>query len=257
MTRRASDSSRRVRHLVRSIAAAHKIHPNKTIVLKGVDNDLFWNGVYDRPQLALGWTGLYVTNDTQQVLIGSFDRNDIADRLLPDAVTLEAIRKGSAVVYDASEGRLRNITTTYGRVLALDPNLPLPSLIDAGNPLYSKFLKEGWYPPSKGRAWTERSATVELRGPSAARGKLLLRAVLSPRHTQDGPITVSASVDGSLLGSRPIALGQTSCDLSFDLPDTLVGQHAMRVTIMVDRTVVSPPDTRAVGLLFGTIEVTP
>jgi hypothetical protein len=213
--------------------------------------------VYDRPHLALGWTGLYVTADTRDSLTGYLDKNDIADRFLPEIITQEGIRSGSAVVYDASQGRLRNITDTYQRLLSLESALPLPNVVNVGSPLYSKYLKDGWYAPANGYAWMQRNASVELRGPSKAGGKLGLHGFVTPRHTADGPLLIGASINGKNLGSKPLDAGQTECNLTFDIPEEFVGMPSMIVTVSVDRTIIVPPDTRALGVLFGTIDVTP
>lgn len=257
MTRMNADYSRRVRTLVRGLAAAHKLHPTKVIVLKGLDDSLFWRGVYDRPHLALGWTGLYVTADTRNSLTGYLDKSDIADRFLPEIITQEGIRSGSVVVYDASQGRLRNVTDTYGRLLSLESGLPRPNVVNVGSPLYSKYLKDGWYAPANGYAWMQKNATVVLRGPASSGGKLGLHGFVTPRHTSDGPLIITASINGKSLGSKPLGAGQTECNLTFDIPDEFVGLPSIEVTVSVDRTIVVPPDTRSLGVLFGIIDVAP
>ena len=39
----------RVRTLVEGVAGIHERYPSKSILLEGVDTELFWNGVLDRP----------------------------------------------------------------------------------------------------------------------------------------------------------------------------------------------------------------
>ena len=165
LSRRVSLQSREVRHMVRGIAAAHRKHPNQIIVLTGVDNDLFWFGLYDKPEVALGWRGLYVTSETEQKLIPSPEMGSIADRFLADSSTLEAIHRGQAEVYDISQTPVKNITVMYERALASNHNLELPRWIDVGSSLFSRFLKDGWFPPADGARWTAKQASVQLRGP--------------------------------------------------------------------------------------------
>lgn len=257
MTRMWSQQSRRVRHLVRGIAGAHKLHPNKIIVLKGVDNDLFWTGVYDRPQLALGWTGLYITGDTERNIVNFPGRSRISDRFLPDAVLFEALQNGTAVVYDVSQPRLRNVTTTYNSMLSHNANPALPHAIDAGVPLFAQYRIDGWFVPSHGYCWTGKRATVRLRGPVAPGGQLALTGLVSHLHTKDGPLSVTATVNGKSLGAQTIQAGNNNFHLIYNLPDSLVGERAVEIAVEVDRTVSAPPDTRQVGLLFGTFEITP
>ena len=256
MTRVYSNKSREARHLVRGVAAAHKLHPNNAIVLKGVNNDLFWTALHDRPQIALGWSGLYLSGDTEPNILPAADGKSIAERFLPEIVTLRAIQAGQAVVYDVTQPRLRNVTTIYEKVLALD-NLPLPHVVDAGVLMYTSYLKDGWYEQGPGYAWMAKRASVQMRGPSAPGGKLKLHALLTRLHTRTGPLTVSVSVDGKLIESRQIPDGMTDFVPTYNLPDDLVGKPSIQVTVEVDRTLIAPPDPRALGLLFGTFEVTP
>ena len=151
------------------MASAHKRYPDKTIILKGVDSDLFWNGLYDRPQRVLGWQRLYLTEDTQKALVRFPEMGSIGDRFLPDAVALEALRAKEAVVYDASQFPLRNVTSAYLRMLTFESQITYPHIIDAGIPSFAKFRTEGWFSPTQGGCWSGKRASVEMRGPVGPR----------------------------------------------------------------------------------------
>jgi hypothetical protein len=256
LSRRVSLQSRDVRHMVRGIAAAHRRHPNQILVLTGVDNDLFWFGLYDKPEVALGWRGLYVTSETEQKLIPAPEMGSIADRFLADSVTLEAIHRGQAEVYDISQTPVKNITKVYERALAADHNPELPRSIDVGSSLFTRYLKDGWFPPINGARWTAKQATVELRGPRA-HGTLTITGVVTPLHTGTAPYPVTALVDGRPIGTRDIPTGASRFSLTYDLPDNVVAKPSIAVTIEVNRTVNAPPDVRQLGLLMGTFEVAP
>jgi hypothetical protein len=256
LSRRVSLQSRDVRHMVRGIAAAHRKHPNQILVLTGVDNDLFWFGLYDKPEVALGWRGLYVTSETEKKLISAPEMGSIADRFLADRVTLEAIHRGQAEVYDISQTPVKNITKVYERALASDHNLELPRSIDVGSSLFTRYLKEGWFPPTNGARWTASQATVELRGPRA-HGTLTITGVVTPLHTGTAPYPVTALVNGRPVGIRDIPTGGSRFSLTYDLPDDVVAKPSIAVTIEVNRTVNAPPDLRQLGLLMGTFEVAP
>lgn len=257
LTKKWSQDSRRVRRLVRSLASAQELHPNKTIVLKGVDNDLFWTGVYDEPQRALGWRRVLLTADAQRTIVPFPEKGSIGDRFLPDAATLAAIAANEAVVYDAAQFPLRNITTTYGRMLSYDSQLSMPHVIDAGVTYFAKFRKEGWFEQSGGSCWAGKRATVEMRGPSGPKGQITYHAFLTPHHTSSGPLTVTVSVDGRVVGKSTAPVGVSDLNPTYDLPDDLIGKRSIEVSVEVDRTIVVPPDRRALGLLFGTFEVKP
>jgi len=257
LTRKWSYESRRVRQLVRGLASAHKRHPEKTIILKGVDSDLFWNGLYDRPQRVLGWQRLYLTEDTQKALVRFPEMGSIGDRFLPDAAALEALRTSEAVVYDASQFPLRNVTSTYLRMLTFESQLAYPHIIDAGIPSFATFRTEGWFSPTQGGCWSGKRASVEMRGPAGPDGKLTFQAYLTPQHTAAGPFTVDVRVDGRHIGTAEIKVGDTSLNPTYDLPREFAGKRSIHITVEVSRALVAPPDERALGLLFGTFEVMP
>jgi hypothetical protein len=257
LSRRTSLQSREVRHMVRGIAAAHRRHPNQILVLTGVDNDLFWFGLYDKPEVALGWRGLYVTGETEQKIIPAPEMGSVADRFLADSVTLEAIHRGEAEVYDVSQTPVKNITRMYERALALDRNPALPRSINVGSPLFTRFLKDGWFPSTDGARWTEKRATVELRGPARRHGTLTITGVVTPLHTGNRPYPVTALVDGRTIGKLDIPTGASRFSLTYDLPDELAGKPSILVALEVDRTVSAPPDLRQLGLLMGTLEIAP
>jgi hypothetical protein len=257
LSRRVSQQSREVRHLVRGIAAAHRKHPSQIIVLTGVDNDLFWHGLYDRPEVALGWRGLYVTSETEKKLIPSPEMGSIADRFLADSVTLDAIHRGQAEVYDISQTPVKNITKVYERAIASSHDLELPRSIDAGSSLFSRFLKDGWFPISDGARWTAKQATVQVRGPLRPHGTLTITGVVTPLHNASTSYPVTALIDGKAIGKRDIPAGASRFSLTYDIPDEFAGKPSVLVTIEVDRTVTAPPDVRELGLLMGTFEVAP
>jgi hypothetical protein len=257
LSRRVSLQSRDVRHMVRGIASAHKKHPNQILVLTGVDNDLFWFGLFDKPEVALGWRGLYVTGETEQKIIPAPEMGSVADRFLADSVTLEAIHRGQAEVYDVSQTPVKNVTKMYERALTADHNPQLPRSCNVASPLFARFLKDGWFPVSDGARWTAKQATVELRGPAHARGTLTITGVVTPLHTGNGPYPVSAWVDGRSIGKRDIPAGASRFSLTYDLPDDVAGKQSVAITVGVDRTVSAPPDERELGLLMGTFEITP
>ncbi len=257
LTRKWSYESRRVRHLVRGIASAHKRYPDKTIILKGVDSDLFWNGLYDRPQRVLGWQRLYLTEDTQKALVRFPEMGSIGDRFLPDAVALEALRAKEAVVYDASQFPLRNVSSAYLRMLTFESQITYPHIIDADIPSFAKFRTEGWFTPTQGGCWSGKRASVEMRGPAGPNGKLTFQAYLTPQHTAAGPFTVEVRIDGRRIGTAEVKTGDTSLNPTYDIPPEFARKPSMLVTVEVSRALVAPPDQRELGLLFGTFEVMP
>jgi hypothetical protein len=222
-------------------------------VLHGVDDDLFWYGLYDKPEVALGWRQLYMTAETQPML-SRVRTEDISDRFLPQSVTVEAIRNGKAALYDVSGEKLRNITVLYERLRGQSKKAAvLPSFIDAANPLFAACLKDGWYEEAEGIRWTGKRATVEMAGPQSPGERLRLRGRVSELHTATQPLYVNVSIDDASTGTRMIFRGAQEFELTFPLPANVLGKDAMVVAIETDRTISTPADNRPFGLAMGTV----
>ncbi|MCX6629102.1 MAG: hypothetical protein NTW28_15905 [Candidatus Solibacter sp.] len=58
--------TKRVRNLVEGVAGVHERHPSKSILLVGVDTDLFWNGVLDRPFRLFGLDHIYLAPGSEK-----------------------------------------------------------------------------------------------------------------------------------------------------------------------------------------------
>jgi hypothetical protein len=39
-----------------------------------------------------------------------------------------------------------------------------------------------------------------------------LHGFVTPKHTSDGPLTITASINGKSLGSKPLGVGRTECN---------------------------------------------
>jgi hypothetical protein len=70
---------------------------------------------------------------------------------------------------------------------------------------------------------------------------------------REGPLTVTVGVEGSTLPPGTVREGEFQ--LGFKLPDGVVGQREVHVTVEVSRTARPSGDTRELGLAFGSFEV--
>ena len=252
-----SAKSRRVRDLVRGVAAAHARSPKTMIVLHGVDDDLFWLGLFDQPEAALGLPKIYMTAETQATL-SPLRNEDISDRFLPESVTVAAVQKGQAAVYDVSQRRLRNISSVYTRLKSVSNDAAsLPRFIDAANPLFAPFLGEGWYEIADGLRWTTKRAVLRIAGPGSGGKNIRVRGRVVEAHTAAGPLSVTLWVNESKVGTQAIAQGTVVFELNFPLPAEVLAATEMMVALETNRTVSPATDPRPFGLAMGTVAVVP
>ena len=242
----------RVRTLVEGVAGIHERYPSKSILLEGVDTDLFWNGVLGRPFRLFGMDHVYLAPGSEKRIASHPDLGNIGEYILPAGVAAQALQREELVVYDVRGPRLRNITAVYA---ALPRESGLPLRVDAASPLASYLLGPEWYPSDGDHRWMPRRATLRIGGPSSPGRKLYLRGACPDELLRAGPLPVTVTVEGLTLPATAIQRGENAFELVFALPDSVVGKAEMRVTVEVGRVIHPASDPRDLGLVFGTFEV--
>lgn len=245
----------RVRGLVQSVAYAKRIHAGKAILLKNVDNDLFWSSVYDSPFRIFGWSDVFVTPDSRPLIHEDVNLGDIEGYFLSEAATRQVLRDGGAVVYTVEDRKLRNVTRTYTALVESMPPPPLSAHVDVGVSYYDNQVGEGWYSMESGFRWSTGHAVVYLRGPGAPGQKLHVHGRALDVEVKPGPLHLDVTVDGCPLPRRTIDSSNTEFDFDYDLPASLVGRPKIEVAITVDRTTQVSGDERKFGLAFGEFTV--
>jgi hypothetical protein len=244
--------SMRVRNLVEGVAGIHERHPSKSILLEGVDTDLFWNGVLDRPFRLFGLDHIYLAPGSEKRIDAHPDLGNIGDYILPADVVAQALKREELVVYDVRGPRLRNITDLYA---ALPRESGLPLRVDAASPLTSYLLSAEWYQSDGDHRWMPRRAGLRMGAPATGGQKLYLRGACPDEQLRAGPLPVTVTVDGATLAATVIRPGESAFELVFALPNSVVGKAEMRVTVEVGRVFRPASDPRELGLAFGAFEV--
>lgn len=242
----------RVRHLVEGVAGAHERYPNKAILLDGVDSELFWNGVLDKPYRLFGLDHIYLSPDSEKHIDAHPDLGDIHEYILPADVASNALQRDEIVVYDARGSRLRNITQLYA---ALPQASTLPLRVDAASPLTSYLLGPEWYKSDGDHRWMPKRATLRIGGPTAAGARLYLRGECPDELLRAGPLPMRVTVDGESLPTGAIKPGENAFEISFPLPASTVGKPQLNVTLESGRSFRPASDPRDLAVAFGTIEI--
>jgi len=240
----------RVRNLVESVAQAHELHPAKSILLDGVDTDLFWNAILDRPFRLIGLDHVYLTPGSERRIEAHPELGNVSNYVLPPDVAGNALKRDEVVVYDVRGPRLRNITSLYA---AMPRDTRLPARVDVASPLTQYLLGPEWYAADGDHRWMPKRATLRIAGPSAAGQKLYLAGQCPEEQLRNGPLPVTVTVDGSTLA--PAAIRENVFELAFALPDTLVGKPEIHLVVEVSRVFRPASDPRDLGVVFGVVEV--
>jgi len=242
----------RARDLVEGLATVGQLHPGKTVLLDGVDTELFWNAVLDHPHRLISIDRLYLTPGSQRRIQAYSDLGDIDEFVLPPELASVALDRDEVVVYDVRGRRLRNITSAYAE---RPRDLRLPSSVDVANPLAAPLLGPEWYASDGNHRWMPRRATLRMAGPGAAGQKLYLRGSCPEEQLRAGPLEVTVAIDGVALRAATIRPGENSFELAYALPEAAIGLPVIEVAVEVARTFHTAADQRDLGLAFGVFEI--
>jgi hypothetical protein len=241
----------RAREVVQSVAYAKRIHPGKTILLKDVDDDLFWAVIFDSPFHIFGWTDVFVTPDSRPQIHDDPHFGNIDAYFLPASAVSRALNDGSAVVYTVENRMLRNVTRPYTTFIDSQPEPPLAPNIDVGAAYFKNQVGEGWFGIENGFRWSGKHAVVYLLGPTAAGQKLEAHGFAPEQQIKVGPLHFALTINGRPQPIKTIDRADVAFRLQYDLPADLVGQPKIEVAFTLDRTIRVPTDERALGLAFG------
>ncbi len=242
----------RVRNLVEGVAGAHDRYPRKSILLDGVDSELFWNGVLDKPFRLFGLDHIYLSPGSEDHIDPHPDLGDVTRYVLPADVVANALKREEIEVYDVRGPRLRNITQLYA---SMPRTTRLPRRVDAASPLTSYLLGPEWYPSDGDHRWMPRRATLRIAGPPASGARLYLRGQCPEELLSAGSLTVTVSIDGETLAPAVIQPDASSFDLSFPLPASATGKPELHVTVEASRSFRPASDPRDLALVFGSFEI--
>jgi hypothetical protein len=242
----------RVRTLIEGVAGVHERQPAKSILLDGVDSELFYNAILDRPFRLFGVDNVYLAPGSEKRIAAQPDLGDITEFTLPGDVVQQGLKRDELVVYDVRGPRLRNVTAMYASLPKEERSLPLR--LDAASPLTSYLLGPEWYGPDGDHRWMPRKASLRMGAPKSAGQKLYLRGNCPDQQLSAGPLPVTVTVDGATMEAA-IRPGENAFELSFALPDSAVGKAELQVTVTVGRVLHPASDPRDLGLAFGTFEV--
>ncbi len=242
----------RIKTLVQGLERAHELHPDKLIMLHGMDSDLFWSGYYDEPYRIFGLNEVCLAPGSENSIEAHPELGSMAKYICSPATAAGAAGQKKLIVYGVEARTLRNMTQKYVSQMPRSWKDAKPRVVDAGLPDVAQALGRGWYENQGPMRWMGRQAEVELAGPEKD-GEILFLQGYCPESFLDRPIVLSVSVDGQRVGSGEVTRAHNSFEFSFPLPSGLKGSSPLKVVLAVDRVVVPPNDGRELGLVFGRI----
>ncbi|MBI3473850.1 MAG: hypothetical protein HY013_21040, partial [Candidatus Solibacter usitatus] len=210
--------SHRIERMLAGVARARQLHPDKLILLHGVNDELFYTGILDKPFRLIGVADVYLTPESAERITPKPELGFVTDYVLPQGPTLAGLAQGRIVVYEVGGERLKNITRLYEATSPLQLKAEEPRRVDVGNPLLAYLLGKSWHAREAAYRWMPGRATVRIGGPRTARERLYITGYYPAEQLEKGPVHVRVSVDGQPLPESTVQRGMERFDFDYVLP---------------------------------------
>jgi hypothetical protein len=249
------DHTSRMRLAFRGMEEAGRRYPGTIVIFKGVENELFQTGFQDNPYRLAGISQGLLAPGSEKGIVAREDLGGIKGLTVSTEDALRAIDSGRARVLELGDGPPRDITTSFSAVMRAEFLATHRAFVDVGEPLYASRLGPTWLKVENGYRWMPKSATVRLAGPPEADEKLYITGYGPANALASGPVTLRVRVDDQDVGTTTVSQPGRKFECEFPLPNKVVGEYAMEVSIEANKTFRPPKDGRELGMIFGTFAV--
>ena len=114
------DRSQQIRSFVLGVVALSQKQPEKIVLLKGVDWEMFWSAVYDRPFRLFGVREVLVLLEDAPIILKGPQLGDAQLFFADPVAARDALERGVAMVLDISGGQVRDVTAEYRASIGLN-----------------------------------------------------------------------------------------------------------------------------------------
>jgi len=242
--------------MVTGVADAHRLHPDRAILLQNIDDTLFWGGIYYECFRILGLNNVYLAPDPDLHITPHPEIGDIARFVMPAAAANEILRQGKLSVYAWNHNRLEDVTARYvppESAVATAPSAPEVDRVDVGDPHNADRLDDAWYVIDNGIRWMPKRASVRMKTGGRELPELRVSGYCPAAAVKKGAVHMTVSVNGAAFKPVTIDKGDASFEFGFPLPPAQPKE--IEVTVELDRTFRMPPDQRDLGMVFGVFEI--
>lgn len=232
------------------VVRAQTLHPNKTILLMDVGDDLFWNAVAHHAPRAMGLLDVWLAPGTEDAITPHPELHDVRDYVCPRERMWERFTTGDAEVYRVRDGSLERMTDQYRQTLA--PHVVGPVWwFDVIDPEQEFRLAEGWYQRQAHFRFMAQRATVWIPGPAETGQQLWLRGFCPGKVVEAGPVALTVRVEGRELGKVALVRGEAPFEFAAPLNSRWVGHDRLKLQLECSRAFVDPRLPGPASLVFG------
>ena len=249
------DRSVRIKRLFFGVRDALRTHPSETIILQGIDNELFVSGFQDEPFRLIGVHKVQLAPGNERSIVAREDLGGVSPFMLSLRQAYSILNHGDARVIRFDPRQVRDVTGEYLAALRADPRATRVDSVDAGDPNAKDLLGPTWYPAEGGFRWMPKSATVKLSGPETVAQRLFITGYAPKAIVAAGPVTMTIAVNGREIGKAVVKTPDARFAFDFALPPEFVGKELVQIAIEVDKVLRMAGDERELGMIFGTFAI--
>jgi hypothetical protein len=244
-----TDRSLRIKNVVQQVLSAHQAAPAKTILLSGINEEIYTGAMRDRAFAALGAADVYMDRESAEALPRVYSES--AQNFVLDRASLAQLsRSGKLLVLSVDKPVAQDITASYQVVGDVWPNK-----LELFRPVAEQWLGPTWHNIEPTHRWMPKSATAKLRAPKSPEEKLRIKGYCPPEQVSGQPLRLRVLVNGRQVGSVISLQSAGPVELVLPLPAEEAGIEPMEITLEVDRTFRPPGDIRDLGLAVSSIEI--
>lgn len=244
------ERSQRGKVWLAGVKKAQALHPNKTILLTDVNDDLFWNAMAHRAPRALGLLDVWLAPGTEGAITPHPELNDVRNYVCPREKMWERFTTGDAEVYRIRDGTPERVTDWYRQTLAVKVVGPV-WWFDVIDPEQEFRLGEGWGQRQAHFRFMAQRAVVWIPGPTEAGQQLWLRGFCPGKLMEAGPVSVTVKVEGRELGRLALARGEAPFAFSAPLDRRWVGKERLKLQLEASHAFTDPGLPGPASLVFG------
>ncbi len=251
-----ADRSDRIHRLLDAGVQLSKAKKVDTLLLNGVDSELFTTALQDSPFRLYGISKVYLVPGSETSIRARVDLGGVsAYRIsLPQAV--ELLEGGSAAVLSIAGDEVHDATNRYRGVAMSQYLQSRPRQVNVGEPGYDSLLGPGWWPIEDKFRWMGKSASVRLGGPVKAGTHLVISGFCPETVASKGPVTLQVWIGDAAAPATSKTLADVGpFTVTAEVPET--ASDWVTVRIGVDRVTRLPGDKRELGLIFGLFTLKP
>lgn len=253
VTRWYKESTSGLKRVFQAVLAEHRIHPDRMILLNGVDDELFATGFQDMPFAAFEINAVYLAPGSESVVHGREDLDGASRYQIAPEKVRSAAEAGELTLLQITRDRILDETSSY--LAMLHASGRAGSVIRVGEPAFASSLGAGWFEPENGFRWMGKSAAVRIGGPRTRLERVVVTGYAPKVLLAKRPLSVTAWADGEELGECRVEYPDEAFELSYPVSEKSVGRPEMELRLEVNRTYRPAGDPRELGVVIATVSL--